>query len=175
MPVVAPAVLTPLAALGGALIGAGAQKRAAKYQADAGSQAMQYQREQAAEDRRRYDQAYARYEQDRANYDAARRAILAKHGYELPAAPNPLAQTRVDPTGAPAAPGGGGAPAPKGLSLGTLAGSPQRNPMAPTMPPGPVPTAAPGPPTAGPVAPGGASLSQMAGNDWDWSKYAPVS
>jgi len=160
-PAVVAAGITGATTLGGALIGSGAQKNAAKHQANANRDAMSLERERLAEDRRRYDQAYTRYEQDRANYDAARRAILAKHGYDIPAA-----------QGAPAASGG--------LSLSNLAGA---TPPVQTgtafwggassggMPP--TPEAAPMP-SSGPVSatPQGVSLGEMTSQDWDWRKYA---
>jgi hypothetical protein len=193
--------ISGLTTLGGALIGSGSQKRAAKEQGRANQEALRYQREKDAEARRRYDQSWALYQQKLASYEATKRAIAKKHGIELPEwAPQANPMAGPAPSGGrpgltpgnplPGAPHYSGQPAPGGVS--DLSGM-MRQGLAPggfltgpkpvddgsgivggsLGPPGGAVPVGPGPQMGGqmPVGPGPAEDA----SEWsNWSRYARV-
>ena len=184
-PAVVAAGIAGATTLGGALIGSSAAGKANKAQAAANREALQYQRDKDAEERRRYDLASARFQQRQDAYDQQRRALLRKFGYDAPepAAPAPkvgpgtgTGGAALDfwrpggskaPAAAPPVTGGPAAP-PQGLSLGTLMG-PRAGAAAPTA--GPAPMAAEPSNDLVPPSLGGQSIGDLSG--WtDWSRYA---
>jgi hypothetical protein len=71
-------------ALGSAFFQSRASGQAAKATGRASSEALGYQREQDAYERKREERAYADYQKRYNDWDAMRRAIFAKHGVSLP-------------------------------------------------------------------------------------------
>ena len=100
-PVVAAAAVTAGAALTGSALSSKASGKAAKIQAEANDKALAFEREQAAEDKRRYEEQLAAekakweaYQNQMASYRAASRGLLDQNvarlglaSYKAPAAP----------------------------------------------------------------------------------------
>lgn len=80
--------------IGSALIGGGAQlasgimggkgaEKAAKIQAQSQQAALNFAREQEAEQKRRYEQGYGQFNQQTADWYAARNALLNRYGVDI--------------------------------------------------------------------------------------------
>lgn len=113
----APAVVSGVATLGGALLGSRSEKKATDAQLQANREAMRYQREQDARMERQWAAAWDAYNQRRA-------MLMRRYGLEVPELQNPyigeslgsIAVGRPAATAVPRAP----MPSGRGASLGDL-------------------------------------------------------
>lgn len=164
-------IVPAVASIVGAGIQSSSQKNAAKRQATANQQALALERERDAEERRRYDQQVAMYNQAAAAREHIRRQILRRHGYDVP---EPAAA--VDPSVKSLAPrpAATSAPAAGGMSLGSLMGGADSRTMFDSQ--GGSPSTLMAAPTAAPqdealIPRDGKTLGDFSG--WsDWRRYA---
>lgn len=152
-PIIGGAIVSGAGQLGGAALGGKAAKEAAKIQAKSAAEALAFTREQEQAAQGRYGQSKAQYDQQVADWYAARNALLGRYGVDIS-------------LGAGGLQGSGPAPSMPGVSSSTMPGT---TPSASSSrPPTGLPTTATNRP------PTGATIGDLAqpNTSWnDWNRY----